>query len=66
MEMKECLSAKEAWQMLGISRATLYRYVEEGKVPCFRVGRLLRFHRVLLENWIYEQTETQTRQKAGK
>lgn len=34
---------KDVAELLKISRATVYRHAETGKLPCFRIGQLLRF-----------------------
>jgi DNA binding domain, excisionase family len=36
-------NAKEAAAYLRISKVTLYGLVEDGKIHCFRIGRIYRF-----------------------
>lgn len=41
-EMIEWLSTKEAAGRLGITTRTLYRLIDEGSIPAYRIGRVLR------------------------
>lgn len=50
--MKEILSIDEACAFLRISKPTIYRYVQRGEIPAFKVGRGWRFHKESLEKWI--------------
>lgn len=36
------LSSKEAARRLGITPRTLYRLIDEGKVPAYKLGRVIR------------------------
>ena len=38
----EWLSTKEAARRLGITPRTLYRMIDEGSVPAYKMGRVLR------------------------
>lgn len=56
MEIKEeksdILTADEAAGYLRIALSTLYRYMQEGRIPCFKVGKSWRFKRSVLDRWI--------------
>lgn len=39
---KKFYTVNEAAEMLQVSIVTVYRYVENGKIPCKRVGRAIR------------------------
>ena len=41
----EWLNTKSAAAMLGITPRTLYKLVDQGQVPGYRMGRVLRFKR---------------------
>lgn len=38
----EWLSTKEAASHLGIATATLYRLIDAGELPAYRIGRVIR------------------------
>jgi excisionase family DNA binding protein len=42
------LTVGEAARLLALSPRTLYAWVEAGRVPCVRIGRLVRFERSAL------------------
>jgi excisionase family DNA binding protein len=41
-EAIEWLSTKEAARRLGITQRTLYRLIDEGQVPAYKFGRVIR------------------------
>jgi excisionase family DNA binding protein len=47
--MDEILTVEEMAQYLKVSRSTVWRWCNEGKVPAFKVGRGWRVHRAQLE-----------------
>ena len=56
MEKKnELLTAKEAAEYLGVKKGTIYEWVFYRKIPFIKMGRLLRFRRESLEEWIKEK-----------
>ena len=36
------LNSKEAAIRLGVTTATLYRFIDEGRLPAYRMGRVIR------------------------
>ena len=36
------LSTKDAAQRLGVTTPTLYRFIDEGRLPAYRMGRVIR------------------------
>ncbi len=48
------LTVDELSTYLKIPKSTLYKLVREGKVPCRKVGRHWRFHRVAIDEWLKE------------
>lgn len=40
---------------LQISKSTLYKLAQEGKVPGQKVGRHWRFHRETIDKWLAER-----------
>lgn len=55
MQEKGVMTAKEAAEYLGLSLPTLYRYIWQDKIPCFRLGNRWRFQREILDQWIHER-----------
>lgn len=45
-------SAEDVAEVLRVSRATLYRMVGQGRIPCIRLGRRVIFSREHLKNWL--------------
>lgn len=70
--MPEVLSFEEACRFLKLAKPTLYNYVRRGEVPAFKMGRVWRFHKESLDQWLKEkikedtQTRSQKTQKASK
>ena len=48
----DVLTAEEAAAYLRIARATLYRLAAKGQIPAVKVGRVWRFSRSLLDEWL--------------
>ena len=45
------LTPKEVMEELAIGKITLYRLLNSGELPAFRIGKLWRVRRVDLESW---------------
>jgi len=56
-KQKEVMTLREASQYLGISPDTLYKYLNEDKIPAFKLGNRWRFKKDLLDRWIEEKSE---------
>jgi len=46
------LTITELSKYLKISRSTLYKLAQEGKLPAQKVGRHWRFHRGMIDQWL--------------
>jgi putative molybdopterin biosynthesis protein len=46
------LTIAEVAERLGMHPVTVYRLAKEGRLPVFRIGRMLRFDADELERWI--------------
>jgi excisionase family DNA binding protein len=57
MELKEVMTLREASQYLGISPDTLYKYLNEDKIPAFKLGNRWRFKKDLLDRWMEKKSE---------
>lgn len=64
--MTEVFDLKEASEYMHLAKSTLYKYVGLGVVPCFRVGRVLRFKREVLDTWMREQSAVSTAKPVRK
>ncbi len=49
------LAIMEAARWLGVSLRTVYRLVQQGKLPGFKVGRQWRFSQEALERWAADE-----------
>ena len=57
---KEVMTLREASQYLGISPDTLYKYLNEDKIPAFKLGNRWRFKKDLLDRWMEKKSERMT------
>jgi excisionase family DNA binding protein len=55
-QLEEMLTAKELQQLLKISTKSLYRYVQQGRIPYVRIQSMVRFPKSQLQEWIKRQT----------
>lgn len=51
-KMEEILNVDEACKFLKLSKVTLYKHVRSGEIPGVKVGKVWRFHRTKLEDWL--------------
>ena len=51
------LTIAELSKYLKISRSTLYKLAQEGKLPAQKVGRHWRFHREAVDEWLKHKAE---------
>ena len=52
MDEKDVMNTREVASYLRISEATVYKLARAGQIPAVRVGRLWRFHRRLIDEWL--------------
>ena len=50
------LDIQETARHLGVSTTTLYKWVNQRKIPYIKLGRLVKFDPLKLEEWIRQQT----------
>ncbi len=55
---EDILTIREVTEYLKVTERTLYRLVQEGQLPAFKVGNSWRFRRADLERWISKQART--------
>lgn len=46
------LSTKEASEYLGVNLRTLYRFIDEGELPAYKFGRVIRLTQDDIEHFI--------------
>ena len=54
METERWLSVEEIGAHLGVSKETIYRWLEKRKIPAHRVGRLWKFKASEVDNWVVD------------
>lgn len=52
--MKKYLNVKEVCDLTGLAKGTIYQYTCQGLIPFVKMGRLNRFERVRIEEWMEE------------
>lgn len=52
---EEIMTIREVASYLRVHHTTLYRLVDAGRLPCFKVGADYRFRRKAIEEWIDAQ-----------
>jgi excisionase family DNA binding protein len=56
VDAREVMNIRQASQYLGVSPDTLYKYVNEQKIPAFKLGNRWRFKKSKLDQWMEEQS----------
>jgi excisionase family DNA binding protein len=51
-ETERWLSVEEIAAHLGLSKETIYRWLEKQKIPAHRMGRLWKFQRIEVDEWV--------------
>jgi excisionase family DNA binding protein len=46
------LTAADAARLLAMKESTVYALARQGRIPCIRIGRAVRFTRPMLERWL--------------
>lgn len=64
-ETERWLSVEEIATHLGVSRETIYRWLEKKKIPAHRVGKLWKFQTSEVDDWVRsdESSTVDERQK---
>ena len=55
-DSREVMNIRQASQYLGVSPDTLYKYVNEQKIPAFKLGNRWRFKKSKLDQWMDEKS----------
>lgn len=54
-QANEIMSIEQLAGYLKVSRSTLYKLVQDGRLPGQKVGKRWRFHRTAIVNWLSQQ-----------
>ena len=54
-EEQSFLTPKEVSDLLRVSTQTVLRWIKEGKLPAYKVGRVWRISKVDLDKWLNQQ-----------
>ena len=54
------LSPEQAFKLIGVGRSHGFKLLANGDLPSIKIGRLRRIPRTAIEQWIKEQTQSQT------
>jgi len=59
--LPEILNINETSQYLRIPLSSLYKLVQEGRIPCQKVGKHWRFRRAAIDRWLEENPFEESR-----
>jgi len=51
------LNVKEVSAYLALKTSTIYSMVEKRKIPCYRIGRKIRFKKSVIDQWMEQQKQ---------
>jgi excisionase family DNA binding protein len=57
---KDLLDVEDVAQLMGIGKATVWRWCREGRLPCLKVGKHWRVRREALENFLKQREHSTT------
>lgn len=66
METREVMGMREASEYMGVSRETLYKYLNEGRIPGFKLGNRWKFKKTVLDRWMEAQSGQESRLGTGE
>ncbi len=55
--MEEYLTAKQVADYLQVKPLTIYQWAREGKIPAIKIGRIWRFKKEAIDNFLDEQLQ---------
>jgi excisionase family DNA binding protein len=61
--MPEIMTTKEIAKYLKLHEITICKYAAEGKIPAIRIGRVWRFDKEAIDNWISGGQKKETKKK---
>ena len=64
--MPEIMTTKEVAKYLRLHQFTIIKYAGKGKIPAFRIGRVWRFDKEVIDKWINGGQKTPKTVKKSK
>ena len=62
--MAQIMTTKEISRYLKLHQITICKYAAEGKIPAIRIGRVWRFNKDVIDDWISAgQNEPETHKR---
>jgi len=61
-QLERWLSVNEIGEHLGVSKETIYRWLERKKIPAKRIGKLWKFKVSEVDRWIENNGADETKQ----
>jgi len=55
-DVPEVMDIHRASQYLGVSRETLYKYLNEERIPAFKLGNRWRLKKAVLDRWMESES----------
>lgn len=55
MSQKQYLTVEDVAKRFGVNSTTIYRLVQKGSLPAFKVGGQWRFSDEMLSSWVVDQ-----------
>ena len=55
-DVPEVMDIHRASQYLGVSRETLYKYLNEERIPAFKLGNRWRLKKTVLDRWMESES----------
>jgi excisionase family DNA binding protein len=55
-DVPEVMDIHRASQYLGVSRETLYKYLNQEKIPAFKLGNRWRLKKTVLDRWMESES----------
>jgi excisionase family DNA binding protein len=52
----EIMNVQEVAEYLRLAEATIYKLAQAGEIPAVKVGRTWRFKRVLIDEWLRDES----------
>lgn len=60
MQVEKWLSVEQISEHLGVSKETIYRWIEKNRIPVHRVGKFWRFKVSQVDAWVVNGGATST------
>jgi len=55
-DIPEVMDIHQASQYLGVSRETLYKYLNEERIPAFKLGNRWKLKKTVLDRWMERES----------